>query len=712
MKKILIILLLSISLLAKATTYYIDPNGNDITGNGTISSPWKSLYRACEVARFLGNVIHVNSGIYIETKTSLLAVGVSIEGEGVTSIITSTILTNEWTPIITLSSVSITDGNQSISYLKFDGGSLIAAQAIWIERRNNVKIHHCTFSDFNYCAVYWVGDGNYVSPPKQYVTGSEFYNNIVTNCAYMEADDSDSGRGALNFGGHEGMLIYNNNLSQTGRAPGTNGWPIKLAGNGGYMRGLKIYNNTIFIDDLTHWTFAIEAFNTYGLEMYGNTMTGSIDLVNVSKGTYEYGAYIHDNTIGPEMPSAGYFGVDFELSMSDIIIKYNRFRNCENSIIHAPRSGDIVTDYEISYNIFENISGTNAAGICFWPGDNGYTVSNFNIYNNIFYGDIDNPLTTYGIWFSGFETATNVNVINNIFKNIPSYWLYSDHAADIDNLNIKNNILYNNGNSNAIKFIGTPKNYTNFGNIIDDPVFYSSSNYHLQASSPAIDAGLPIDGITEDFEGIPLGNSPNIGCFETIAELANPAYVSSVIKNASPSILEITYDMTLDRIVPGTTAFEVKVNSVIRNISSVIIASGKVQLTLETPVFSDDIVTISYNIPASDPLQSVIGKKATIISDEFVINKVKTKNSQPLIKINIYPNPAQDFFNISIEDPILAPVIIRLIDFSGRIVFEDSFEPGIDNIQIPNNLVPGVYIVKLRSGSLTLDAQKLIINRP
>jgi len=80
--------------------------------------------------------------------------------------------------------------------------------------------------------------------------------------------------------------------------------------------------------------------------------------------------------------------------------------------------------------------------------------------------------------------------------------------------------------------------------------------------------------------------------------------------------------------------------------------------------------------------------------------------------IVIYPNPAQDFFNISIEETTLEPVIIRLIDFSGRIVFEDSFESGIKNIQIPNKFVPGVYIVELRSGSVTLDAQKLIINRP
>jgi hypothetical protein len=80
------------------------------------------------------------------------------------------------------------------------------------------------------------------------------------------------------------------------------------------------------------------------------------------------------------------------------------------------------------------------------------------------------------------------------------------------------------------------------------------------------------------------------------------------------------------------------------------------------------------------------------------------------MKIIIYPNPAQDVINISVEEPTLEPDIIRIIDHSGRIVFKDSLEPGIKNIQISNNLNTGVYIVELRSGSLTLDAQKLMIN--
>ncbi len=79
--------------------------------------------------------------------------------------------------------------------------------------------------------------------------------------------------------------------------------------------------------------------------------------------------------------------------------------------------------------------------------------------------------------------------------------------------------------------------------------------------------------------------------------------------------------------------------------------------------------------------------------------------------IIIYPNPAQDFFNISIEEPTLEPDVIRLIDLFGKIVFEDSLEPGIKNVQIPAYVKTGIYVVELRSGKLTLDAQKLIINK-
>jgi parallel beta-helix repeat protein len=77
----------------------------------------------------------------------------------------------------------------------------------------------------------------------------------------------------------------------------------------------------------------------------------------------------------------------------------------------------------------------------------------------------------------------------------------------------------------------------------------------------------------------------------------------------------------------------------------------------------------------------------------------------------IYPNPAQDYFKILIKEPTMQPDKVMLIDSSGRIVFEDLLESEIINVQIPTLIKSGIYIVELRSGTLILDAQKLVINR-
>ena len=82
------------------------------------------------------------------------------------------------------------------------------------------------------------------------------------------------------------------------------------------------------------------------------------------------------------------------------------------------------------------------------------------------------------------------------------------------------------------------------------------------------------------------------------------------------------------------------------------------------------------------------------------------------INLIIYPNPAKDFFYISIDEPSLQPIKVRIIDFSGKIVFEDSMlSPGFKNIQIPDNLYSGIYVVEVISGSAKLGSQILIIKR-
>ncbi len=123
MKRTLLVLCAVLcTLFTQATIYYISTTGNDATGNGTSASPWRTLYKATSTVRTAGDIIHVNPGTYVETQTSNLAVGVSLEGEGVTSVIQSTLGgVNGWVLLLESASGSSTPGNQYVANLKFDG---------------------------------------------------------------------------------------------------------------------------------------------------------------------------------------------------------------------------------------------------------------------------------------------------------------------------------------------------------------------------------------------------------------------------------------------------------------------------------------------------------------------------------------------------------------------------------------------------------------
>jgi uncharacterized repeat protein (TIGR02059 family) len=105
---------------------------------------------------------------------------------------------------------------------------------------------------------------------------------------------------------------------------------------------------------------------------------------------------------------------------------------------------------------------------------------------------------------------------------------------------------------------------------------------------------------------------------------AIPVYVSSVIENATPTILSMTYSLALANITPAISAFSVLVNSAPVTISSVVITGTKVQLTLTGAVLYGDIVTVSYTKPASNPLQTSSGGQAADISAKPVTNNVSS----------------------------------------------------------------------------------------
>lgn len=468
-----------------SNTYYIDPIvGNDTTGNGYFWKPYRTLYKACTIVTTSGSIIHLNTGIFNEYHQSLLAVGVSIEGEGRTSVISSHI-SEAYTPtILALSNILGTNGNQHISNLSFDGNNTLAYEAIFICSRSNVSIYNCFFTNFLRDAIRFVGQSRFVDgEPSTYAKGNSFHDNIVLNCSSFvwngKGDPgSGSGFGALCIGGQKDMLIYNNSITQpVSRGSHLDGTAIESS-NAGYCKGIKIYNNILSKPDFdgVTWDFAIETLNsTGGWEIYNNTITGSIDMAfrqAVQDVSYPYSCWIHNNIIG--RPTLGQYesvrGVILEGDIANVIIENNYIHDVAAGIYFSGSMTKKVNNVRISYNIMNNIgvndNGNNYKGWgVLFPSHNSITTSttnHINIYNNTIISHVGTKSTMYGIGIPRTGTIKNINIKDNIvkdFQHYPTFTEMSDVGTTIDSLILDNNCFYNNSSNMPFFSKITPTHY-------------------------------------------------------------------------------------------------------------------------------------------------------------------------------------------------------------------------------------------------------------
>lgn len=528
-----------------AATYYIDPNGNDATGNGSISNPWKTLRKATQTVTGSGNIIHVNAGTYFETQTSFLAVGVNIEGAGTTLSIVKGEMTGQFSTLLSLDSPNDVSGNQSISGITFDGQYVNATTyktwiGIFVTGRGNVAVHDCKIINFSNRGV--IFDGNdFTDPvydPGHYAIGNKFYNNTVLNSA---ENNGSFGTGLLNIGSQMGMEIYNNTMIQDQRPDFKNGWPIK-PWNNGWLKGVKIYNNTLtkasykgtYPGQNGDWDFCLEFINVEGLEIYNNTIQGSIDLNFSRKGSYAFSAWIHHNTLGRTPANTNFeSGIVLEFRTESILIENNVLNNvsCGVQFNTRPVNDDggfpnpgggtpaggfsYLLNNTIRNNLFSNLYYGNGAGtaggvVIVSESGNDEQINGMNIYNNTFVAKTGAaPITCLDFSNEENGNASNVNIRNNIAIGFTYTWLAgsSTHTA-MSNVVVTHNDAFNNGSGNAPDWpAGNPTVYTYNNNLSVNPLFVSPTDFHLQATSPVIDKGIDI--------GLPFaGNAPDMGYAE------------------------------------------------------------------------------------------------------------------------------------------------------------------------------------------------------
>lgn len=517
-------------------TYYISTTGNDTTGTGAVGSPWRTLYKACTTVTTPGDIIHVNAGTYTETQQCPLAVGVSIEGDGITSIIKST-QTGLWDAVIFAGSNEGTNGNQHISNLKFDGNNLATHIGVVFAGRSNVEVYNCTFIDYLRCAINFSGKaGNswgVPGPPNTYATGCSIHDCTITNCSvYVSAEGY--GSGCVQFGGMDGFLCYNNTITQLSRGSGGQliGWPLKMA-NEGWVKNCKVYNCTLTKEPWTGnvgqdngWNFVSEFWNYTGFEMYGNTIQGTCDFAhgNSTVTGAEYSIYFHDNIVKqPSINSHYENGLYLEIEHYDVIVENNIFENLSNgfsSTCHdfvGDGSGKQLQRYRIRNNLFKNIGGGGGQsyGIRLYNDESTGTIKDWFIENNTFVGSSGH----IGIDIPSMSASQikNINIKNNVITGF-NFGVYGGNSGNYNGVYVTYNSFYNNTTNISINGSTPILADTSTGNITSNPNL--DSLFRPNVGSPLINAGINV--------GIPYNSTaPDIGFFETGTNSSTIPTVSS-----------------------------------------------------------------------------------------------------------------------------------------------------------------------------------------
>jgi len=229
-------------------------------------------------------------------------------------------------------------------------------------------------------------------------------------------------------------------------------------------------------------------------------ISASHEAVTMSEGTTNYEVKnnkVHDN---------GEEGIDAKYESNGGSIHDNLVYNNRGPNIYA----DSVSDVKIYNNISYGAQETTKAGISIAVEDYSSTrrVSDIDIFNNVVYGNAGGGIS---FWIESSGSISDIRIINNTISNNSRYAL-TIAASSISGTNIvRNNIFSDNS-------VGGNGAFTMESNFTGDARFVNpgAGDYHLQAGSPAIDAGVAagVPAFDRDNKLRPQGAQFDMGAYE------------------------------------------------------------------------------------------------------------------------------------------------------------------------------------------------------
>ena len=332
--------------------------------------------------------------------------------------------------------------------------------------------------------------------------------------------------------------------------------------SGGY---LYVYSTTMPEVEIQLRDFVIDLNNKQYIRFNGiDVLYGKWSGYGFDVGSFNqielFGLIIENCEIGFIGSPTSYNGSDdigygTELAYTNMVIRNCRVHDCgrRGISLHIYGNGFTVRNMLIEKCHFYN--GFHTTGIDISVGS-GYSASvdGLIIRQNLTEGNSSNDYTTQLFIQNYVSSASlkNIFIYSNIFRNGNSYDILAEGVKGVvyiynndfigtpthisvqnngqnSNAVIKNNIFTSGqgvetygGQNIALVTIDKNLFYNASGlkgtnSITANPLFVSTSDYHLQAGSPAIGTGLYIPEVLTDYEGNLFGNPRNIGAYANLS---------------------------------------------------------------------------------------------------------------------------------------------------------------------------------------------------
>lgn len=307
---------------------------------------------------------------------------------------------------------------------------------------------------------------------------------------------------------------------------------------------------------------------------------------------------------------------------------------------------------------------------------------------------------------SGFEDVYDFTYgQNDVIENYVNSWFASCSEPDIYNFNSTNNQFIPPVNA-GYPFYQLPHSGNSFIGLILYTSLQSYNNIRETIGVKLIDKLKP--GFTYNYEyyinywGNDISHSGGLECYpiKNIGIYIVKDSIEFVEKPYVPNVNSSTPDS-----FPSTNFYEP--NYIISDtanwvkISGTFIAEGDEEY-LYIGNFRPDSLT-----EFEDGFSNPIGYSYYYIDDILLIEDTTTGiEEKPINTIQIYPNPAQDYFVV--DGGKLNNVQVELFDISGRRVLHQKVTTNQEAVDV-SGLANGVYIAVVSSGRQVAKRQRLII---